>query len=410
MTNKKNIRKVHVSLGSLALSDLTHKITDTPVQPQPDDPFIRLFPTLNPVFSLKPTAIAGFGSPLPRSEVEFSFPPEDRKRVEAWFSGDFSHVTAPESATLKKNMSAAVISTLKKYATSAKAQNLFISPFCIGWRYRLFDGSAAAPEATELLTPLETPVNLIITSHNIYEKSLHTDVMFSNSPSTILFSIPSPVGAEGCVDLITSVEIFITSPRDIFSQDANVIGIRSVNIGGVRQSVWAYESYEIGNLVSAARADKDFRVIASIPFREIADGKYDTAVPLPIEAGSLERFSTLPKATSEQGDTSSGGTGGVTGVDGWKPYIHAETPPLDLFQTETDKFIRSVYITGIFERSKMKITFYVSNDREKWQRVARASGAVINGLCRIPARWVKIEFELPMRKGDFLDLLVFSLS
>lgn len=409
---KTSSRRVLIPLSSLQLTDTSTSTLDPDAFPNPDEGgATRTLPDLHPRFTLSPKEMPEFGSPLPKGEVAFDFPTTDKKRVEAWFSGDFSHVTAPESATLKKNMASAVLSTLKRYTSAAKKHNLFFSPFRIGWRYRLFDGSAAAPGETELLLPSPSAPLLIISDYNIYEKSLHTGVIFSLSPSQISIEVPVPVGADSCLELITAVEIFITAPRDMFASDASVGGVRSVNIEGIRERIWQYDAYDMANLEAAARADNDLRVVASLLFREIAQGQYSTSVALPMEAGAIDRFTTLPKAAAETGNSNTGGnSGGVTGIDGWKPFIHAETPPLDMYLPEVHKTVSSLYITGVFERSKMIFTLLASNDRQNWIKLARSHGAAVNGLCRYAARWFKVQLEVPMRKSDFLDLMVFNFK
>lgn len=384
-----------IPLSSLDLEDLS----STPVNPDPDNPDSPDYtlPALAPAFSLSPQGEGAIAS------VDFTFPAEDYKRVQAWFTGDFSHVTLPESATLKKNMTAAVEDTLDAYISSASARNLFLSPFMLGWRYRLFDASVVAPDEPHLLLPATDILRLIITSYNVYEKALHTAVLFSQSPSQLLFSLPAPENAGDFLNIITDVEFYICAPAQIYSEDFSVSGIRSVTVGDVRQRVWYYSANELEAMKASVEADRNYRLIASIPFSDIAAGRYAAPSPLPIRAGALSKFSSLPKLSAP----SASGSGGFTGTGGWRPYIHVQTPPLDLALPENEKSVCDLYLRGIFQRDRVTMTLYGSHHREHWRILARSRSPYIRGLRRTPYRWLKVEMELPMRRDDFLEALTF---
>lgn len=382
-----------IPLSSLDLEDLS----TTPDPENPDTPDQSL-PTLSPLFSISPTGETTAPS------VDFAFPADDYRRVLAWFTGDFSHVTLPESATLKKNMTAAVKDALDSYISAAYAKNLFISPFMIGWRYRLFDGSIVSPDQPMLISPAEDVLRLIINSYNIYEKALHTAVTFSLSPVRLLFSLPAPANAEAFLDIITDVEFYICRPADIYPDDFSVSGIRSVTVEGVRERVWYYSANDVEGMKASVSADSNYRLIATIPFSEIATGQYASPSPLPIEAGALTKFTSLPKLSA----SSVSASGGFTGTDGWRPYLHVQTPPLDLSLPETAKSVCDLYLRGLFQRDLVKMSLYGSHHRENWRLLARAKGPYIRGLRRTPYRWLRVEIELPMRRNDFLDALTFG--
>ncbi|MDE6409654.1 MAG: hypothetical protein K2K81_05350 [Muribaculaceae bacterium] len=386
------------------------------------DPAIPSLPVISPSFSFMKSSLSGSGTTLPVADIDFSFPAEDQKRVQAWFTGDFSHVTIPESATLKRNMTTAVLSTLNSFINSATNRNLFTSPFRIGCRYRLFDNSCLYINEPLTLLPSEMAPLLIITSYKVYEKSIHTEVSISHSPSILMFAIPSPENAQEYRDIITSVEFFITRQSDLYSSDAKVSGIRSISADGIRQRVWHYESYETDALIAQAKAETSFRIISSLPFSEIADGLYSEPSPLPIEAGALQRLTSLQKITypfsNSTGNGASGGSAGTSGassaptlgIPGWRPYLHISTSPLDLGLPEASKSISDLFLRGIFQRDEVTMTLYASYHREHWRMIARSHGPYIRGLRRAPYRWFKVEIQLPMRRDDFLEALTFTYA
>ena len=410
------LRLVIIPLRDLELTDLYSSSSpsdpSSPPYSDPETPSLPAMPEIHPQFSTVPADVNGYASPLPASIVQFSFPATDHERVQAWLTGDFSHVVQPESDTLKKNMTSAVISTLKRFLAAARSQSLLASPFRISWRYRLFDGSATAPadSASEIISPLPRAPYMIITGNHLYETSLQTNIVFSATPARLMCKIPIPLVDESYRDIITAVEICISCQRDILSKDATVAGLRSVTIDGIRQRVWQYESYPEDYLVDAARGDSDMRIVASIPFDKILAGEYSDAVPIPLEAGIFDRFSSLPKAQAENAKPGEGSGEGVNGIDSWKPFLHASTPALDLNRPELRKTVASVYLNGVFQRQEMKLSLYGSHRREEWHLLAKVRGGAIPSLCRVPFRWLKVEFEVPMRRDDFIDSIIFSFS
>lgn len=379
----------------------------------PETPTIPSLPAIAPEYSFEKNSVPGYGTPLPVTDVDFAFPADDQKRVQAWFTGDFSHVTLPESATLKKNMTAAVLGAVNTFINSAISKNLFTAPFMIGYRYRLFDDSLVYPSKPVLLCPTNKAPDLIITGYKVYEKSLHTEVAISHYPGLLRLAVPSPENAEEYRDIITSVEFFITRPVELYASDAQVSGIRSVSVDGERQRVWYYDRCDSEILEAMAKGDSNYRLIGTIPFADIASGKYSALTIFPLEAGALQRFASLTKVTipasgvTGAGSTGSGNTGGTTGIGGWRPYLHIVTSPLDLGEPEKTKSVSDLYLRGIFQRSEVAMTLYGSHHREGWRLLARSRGPYIRGLRRAPYRWYKVELELPMRRDDLLEALTF---
>lgn len=398
-------------------------LSDSGTPDNPDiNPDIPSLPVISPSFSFDRGSIPGYGSTLPVTDIDFSFPAEDFKRVQAWFTGDFSHVTLPESATLKKNMTNAVLAALGSFISSATNRNLFTSPFMIGYRYRLFDNSLVYLNEPMVLVPSEKAPDLIITSYKIYEKSLHTEVTISHYPAKLMLSIPVPENAEEYKDIITSVEFFITRQSELYSSEAQVSGIRSMATDGVRERVWYYERYETDAIIAQAKAETGFRIISTLPFSEIAEGTYSTLSPFPLEAGTLQRLSSLQKITYPFTNSNGSGTGNgptgnsssssnpTTGISGWRPYLHIATAPLDLGLPEAPKSVSDLFLRGIFQRDEVTMTLYGSHHREHWRMIARSHGPYIRGLRRAPYRWFKVEIQLSMRRDDFLEALTFTYS
>lgn len=408
-----------IPFDSIPVFDLSDSgVPDTPGT----DPAIPSLPVIVPSFSFDKSSLPGYGTTLPVTDVDFSLPAEDYKRVQAWFTGDFSHVTMPESATLKKNMTTAVLSAVNSFISSATNRNLFTSPFMMGCRYRLFDNSLVYPTEPVALVPAEKAPDLIITSYKVYEKSIHTEVAVSHYPAALMFSIPVPENAEEYKDIITSVEFFITRQSDLYSPDATVSGIRSISANGVRERTWYYERYESDALIAQAKTETIFRIVATIPFSDIAEGAYSTLSPFPLEAGTLQRLSSLQKITYPFTNSNGSGTGNgptgnsssssnpTTGISGWRPYLHIATAPLDLGLPEAPKSVSDLFLRGIFQRDEVTMTLYGSHHREHWRMIARSHGPYIRGLRRAPYRWFKVEIQLSMRRDDFLEALTFTYT
>ncbi|MDE7413284.1 MAG: hypothetical protein K2N05_05790 [Muribaculaceae bacterium] len=402
-----------IPLKSIGLSDLSSSEPSDPGNPG-SDPLNPSFPSLSPQFSFLKSPLPGYGTSLPATEVEFSFPAEDYKRVQAWFSGDFSHVVNPESATLKKNMRAAVIDTLSRFISASASRNLLTAPCRLGWRYRLFDGSYIYPDAPLLILPeYEAPL-LIITGYNLYEKSLHTDITISVNPSSLSFSLAAPQNGGEYKDIIMAVEFFVTRQGSLFSSDAEVVGVRSVITGSGRVRVWSYESIPSDDIEAAVKVDSDFRLVATLSYGDILDGKYDAIMPFPFDAGALGRISSLPKVSFptkvSSGSESSSSSSSSTLLQGWRPFLHFHTEPLNLGLPENVKSVMDLYLRGVFQREEVEMKLYGSHHREHWRLLAKSRGPYIRGLRRAPYRWFRVEISLPMRRDDFLEALTFTYA
>ena len=410
--------KKRVALQGLCLKDLSAANPGG----SPDSVIPDALPALPVEFSFSVEPLGGFGPAIPEVEIAFSFPADDRPRVEAWFSGDFSHVTLPESATLHKNMTSAVHAALGNYFSNASSRNLFTSPFMIGWRYRLADGSTRQPEPPRLLIPNAEAPLLPVTEWHLLENAVSTRAQVGNAPSRLRYSLPPVDDASPWRGVISSVEFFITRPTPLYDSKGDVSGVKSVMMEGERRRVWQYASYDAESVQAAARADTDFRVIAVLPFAQVAAGAADE--PLPVEAGALIRFGSLPKLTDK--GASSGGSTSESGSDSgcrckgvcicgkgehFRSEVHFETPPLDLGLPEDRKWVESVYLRGVFSRRlPMSLTLYGSQHRDDWRPIGRASGPYLRGIARAGVRWLKVEVELTLRPADTLDALTFEFT
>lgn len=407
-----------INFDSIFITDLSEPSDSGSSLPPGEATASKSLPALTASFSFEKSTLPGYGTTLPATDIDFAFPAEDLARVQAWFSGDFSHVVNPESATLKKNMTAAVLSALADFISAASTRNLFSSPFKIGIRYRLFDNSYVYIAPPELLIPSESAPDLVITGFNVYEKSLHTEISVSQNPSALYFAISVPDNWEDYREIINSVEFFITRQADLYPSDAKVSGVRSISSDGIRQRTWHYERYDSDLVCAQARADSAFRLVASIPFSDISAGHYSEPSLFPMEAGTLQRLSSLPKINYSSDSASGGSSSGSStsssdntpGISGWRPYIHIVTSALDLGLPERAKSISDLFLRGVFQREDVKLTLFGSHHREGWRMIARSSGPYIRGLRGVPYRWLKVEIELPMRRDDFLEALTFKFK
>lgn len=198
------------------------------------------FPSLDVSFALSGETLPEYGSTLPYGVIEFDISKEDTSRVEAWFTGDYDNVTLPPSATLKKNMTAAVRGFLSNYYSRLRSRNLLGAPFRIGWRYRLFDGSTKRVQEPVLLMPARKAPVIEITDYWIDYASLHTSVVLHTLPAKVSFNIGIPSLPPELAGAVKAIEIFMTKPVTLYSNLCTVSGIRSVMLDDSRIRSWHY--------------------------------------------------------------------------------------------------------------------------------------------------------------------------
>ncbi len=343
-------------------------------------------------FSVLGEQPAGYGNP-PLVKMQISVPASDMPRVAAWFSGDYHGVTEPESEQLLRNITVSVRNLLSAYFSACSSANLFAAPFLIGWRYRLFDGSVAMPEAPVVIAPNATAPLLEITGHNLGEKTLVTDVKVHSAPGRLRVAA-QPVGnMEAFKGLISSVEIVVAKPAALYSPQCSAGAPGNVDIDGSRRLCWWYERYSSEAVDAAARASTPLRILETIPFSEFAYGFGERDVRL--APGALAEFAGFPEAEE-------------TGTSVWRPYLAVTTEPLDLGDPERAKRVRGVTLRGIFDRSSVRMRLFGAHHRGMdWRLLAETDTPYIRGLRGNAFRWLRVEVEMNRNPEDFLDYLCF---
>lgn len=368
-------------------------------------------------FSLEGTNLSGFGPHTaavvrddngylhqgmggwPETEISFTVTEDDLPRVNAWFNDDYRGVTLPESGTLQKNRAAAVHGALTAYIEAASASNLFTAPFRIGWRYRMKDGSVGTFHDCGLLAAFVTAPRLPLISYSISGKSLFTRAQIRNVPARLFFRVVlhDTVSFDKIAEKADSIEVFATRQTAQYSSSATVAGIRSIVIDETPKRCWHYDRYDEADIILRTTDNDDFRLLSSISFDEI--DKNGNFIPVPIAAGTLMEFSSLPRHDGNHENLPSAPAGST---------IVIATGPLNLGYPDIDKRLRSLAVRGVFQRDKIKLRLFASRHRENWHKIAETTSPFIFGMRGVKWRWYKVEIECPMRENDFLEALTFT--
>lgn len=331
----------------------------------------------------------------PEAEVAFTVSESDIPRVQAWFDDNYHDVTYPESQLLQKNRKTAVLNTLKTYFSTAAGSNLFTSPFRLGWRYRLSDGTFSKMHHTGVLSTFMEAPRLPVVSNILNDKYLHTRVQIRNVPARLRYRFNPNENFADYRQHIQFVEIYATKQVELYNPDGEVAGIRSIIIEGIPKRCWHYERYAENDVRHKAEQDNDFRMICSIPIDGVV--RTDTFEPLPIPSGTLKDFIKLPKPDELPDDNNPSLAG---------KNIRIITEPLHIGYPENEKSVNSVTLRGVFKRDQVKIRLFASQHREQWHLIASSGGPYIRGIYGARWRWFKIEIESKMREGDFFEAIV----
>lgn len=338
----------------------------------------------------------------PEAVVAFNVSEVDIPRVLAWFNDDYQGVTAPESALLQKNRSAAVHAALKGYLDASASSNLFTSPFRLGWCYLFTDGSRSALHDIGVMRAFMSAPRLPIVANGLTDKYLHTRAQIRNVPARLQCRFIPDVNFLNQSGRIAGIEVFATEQAPMYDKNANVAGIRSITLDGTPKRCWQYDHYTEQEVMDRAEGALPFRRIASISYDEIGQMTEFTSVPL--SAGTLSGFTKQPSFDSLT--ESEGNEPPIAGAS----RIRLLTEPLHLDYPEDEKSVRNVTLRGVFPRDNVKFKLYGSQHREKWHLLASARGAYIRGIRGIRLRWLRVEIECDMREGDFFEAVTFEFS
>lgn len=403
------------------------RITATPITPPetpetPENPVdiqsaIRaVTPSLNCTPGLKASPKTGDNEGLLRfspASVDFNVPDADMPRVRAWFTGNYSGVTQPPSDTLIRNVSNSVKDALSAYFNTANSQNLFTSPFRIGWAFRFTDGSRRMTEPMTLLSPNDRAPLLPITEYHFLDGGIRSTVRIANMPHrlTLTFS-----GNQNTIDWgdISHIDIVAAPQADLLPDTVKVTHTSGITLDQERYNAYYYDRPEASAIMDSASLQNDLRIIASIPVADISvDGN---PLEVTLTPGALANWKLLPKYKTDTGggnagdendpDTDDDPSSTINGSV-WEPLVNVETEALDLGDMIRRKWLGSVQLHGRFERGRLKVSLFGARHRDDWRKVAVSQRDWIDGLHADGYRWWKVRITGEMRKGDFVDAISF---
>lgn len=328
----------------------------------------------------------------PSTRLSFKFDKEDAPRVNAWFTGNYRGVTAPESTTLVRNRLAALQGVLHGYFAAAEAHNILTAPVRATWRVRYSNGTVgtAAPAAT--LAVIDSAPLIPVYSHTVTADTLLTEVDIHNIPARLHLTI-SPDFTEENID---EIEIFATRPTPLWNPGGTTAALRSATVAGTPRRCWNYDSLSPLEIADATRINTDFRRIATIAATEFP--AYAQGKELPMNTGIFANFNSLPKLTDQ------GSNPPDTAADGRHRFISA---PLHLSLPDTRKSVSRVQLDGTFLRAAMRWRLLGSDNRRNWHKIAEARGDTLGGMCAARFKWFLIEADCTLRSDELIDAVTF---
>lgn len=354
------------------------------------------------------TAINGF----PERSLSIAIPSEDMPRVKAWFSGNYTGVENPASATLGKNVSTAVSGFLSDYISACQNHNLFTSPCRFAWCCVTKNGIRSKLNPINPAQPNPEAPLLPIINHYFTDTHLHTRVQIRNIPCLASLKIDSADLAELLTSGFETIEICATRQVEFRSIKSEIFGINSTIIDGTPKKCWSYDHYSADEIGNSVNSDSNFRCICRISVTDLPED--NSYLILPISSALLANFNTAPiyKENSEGPQPNeTDKIESLSNTDSVSRWVHFVTEPLDLGYPEDDKHMNRITLYGIFPRvdpDKISLTLCASHHRESWHTIASTHGYILHGLRRVPFRWWRVEIKLELRPGDTLEALTFE--
>ncbi len=403
-------RIIRIELKDAGIRSLADQEPDAPGgKPAPPPvPDIRL--------ALKAGELEGWHSQRyghPVSRLSFLSAEEDMPVVRRWLEGGGETSRLP-GATLTRNFSEAVHSALTGFGDAALRANMLTAPLRVGLCLRTVAGRRLTPQQLTLPVPNATAPDLVLRSYTIYENGAAATVEIMGDAMRLMASA-AKIENPAIYSDIAAVDIIATRQAETFDENGTASGFETETVGPDTLRVARYARYTAAEVRASASALDDFRVVASIPMKELMDGMGWTPVPIP--EGALSNWKNLPKhsdsAPPAEGAIDPEGDGSDTEGDNEEPEERTEefeTAPLSLGMPEEEKRVRGVTLRGLFERDATVIELWGSHHRENWHRIAAARGPHIAGLCGVRYRWLKVRIRTTLRKGDFLEALTFTIA
>lgn len=413
-------RLIRVDLATVGLHDFRPSLIPvlgadpaTPSQPIP----VPAAPGCSLAFALQAATLSGWAtSPdgYHRTTVQFNVPDSDMPRVVGWFTGHYESVTQPPSDTLLRNVSDAVESRLKEYFADADSQNLFTSPFRIGWAFRYKDGTRRMTQAMTLMKPNTMSPLMAIDSYSFPSGAARSVTDIISHPCRLTYS-PSAIPADPD---ISHIDIIAAPQPSLIPADLRCNGIHTMVRDGVRYRTYRYNMLDESTILGNASRQNDLRILASVPVAELIPGEY---LQVPILDGALSNWKLLDRFTTS---ASGGGTGSEDPdepaspdeledqetPDTWEPFIDKITAPLDLGDPERRKWLWRVILRGRYDRRAMRIRVYASRHRQSWRLIADGTRGWATALAATGYRWYRVRLTASLRRSDYIDALTFHLT
>ena len=367
-------------------------------------------PGVDVSFSTSPAILSGWHSDRtawPRTSVDFPVAEADRGRMNVWLTGNTVGSLNPPSEKLLRDMTSAVKNAMTSYFESATSHSLLTAPFRVS--AALSNGSRRTPLIFKPVVMELNPHSPIMAMREFSYNgdNLHTAVDIINRPSGLRVKVSPQEGFPGWGPF-THLDIVAAPQAGLIPDNLKVDSLRTVEEEGTLYRAYHYDRLDRDTVIGEAAVQTDFRILMSIPLDDLTAGT-DNDVDIP--AGILTNWKLLPKFSALAG---TGGTTDSTAADNiydpevWEPAVDFETEPLDLGQPEKRKWVRNMWLRGIYDRKSVTVTLYASRHREDWIPVAQGSRGWISGVSAMGFRWWKVRVKGTLREGDSLDALTFE--
>lgn len=412
-------KKIHIPL-----TDTNTTVTPHPLPSQPEtgssfptsetggssSPSASGVPGFQPGVSISssPADVAGFTLSRyfhPACTVNVNIPDTDIPLAHTWLGATATQPLTP-SETLIKRITDAVIGTFKTYLDRAAQQNLFTSPFLIGYAFRRADGSHCdVSPFTKKLVNTRAP-QLVVHEAVLNANSLQTVTEIYNTPVRLHLDIEPFEIDPAQLPAVTHLDIYAGKPVPLLDGHEQVTAIRTAQIAGENMKIWHYNRLSEDIVLSNLAATSDFRIIASVPIATAMKGVADMQIPQ--EGTNIHNWNALPSLD-----------GGAPPGDIDNPqenyrYKQITTSFLDLGRPGEEKKVRGVTAGGIFPRAlngngeEITMELLGSHHRDTWRTVARCRGAHIRLLRTCRYRWWQVRIVTP--RDTRIDSLVFHIS
>ena len=204
------------------------------------------------------------------------------------------------SLPLSKESFTALIAAANKFVADAHKDGFFLYPFFVRYAIRLFDESVVNVSVPTLFKPngYSCVPEIALTTNS-------ANAILRANASKLVYSAITPANLEDWSDIISSVEIYVSSPIYTYNQGAEFDDTTACDLLGDPSKI-APKSIE--DVYEEIRDCSIFRRIASIPFGDLQSGANEATV-LPLESETILSYLNSCEALS----TESAQHGNITG-------------------------------------------------------------------------------------------------